>query len=294
LGWASLTPILSIPLILSNSSNSLCLCVSVVSVPMHDADIPQPTPEERELSRKLAELSELEETLAQKELALSTLQVELHVFEVRYLDTVGKRYAELDEVEADIAELQASLEPHNTELVERAESARARAQESADALDAGRDLPVRRAGPPSESLKKLFRKVARVIHPDLAEDEEVRAKRQTLMAAANRAYLAGDEEGLASVLKEWEESPETVVGHGTAAELLRAIRQIARVQTRIEAIEQEIAALRDGELYRLRDRVEAAEAAGRDLLAEMAAALEPQIAAARARLAALEQEGNAP
>jgi hypothetical protein len=153
-----------------------------------------------------------------------------------------------------------------------------------DAADAG---PVRRPGPPSESLKKLFRQVARVIHPDLAEDEEARAKRQLLLTAANRAYVTGDEAELASILREWEESPEAVVGHGTAAELLRAVRQVARVQARIESLERDLAALRESELYQLRAHVLAAEREGRDLLAEMAALVEPQIAAAETRLAAL-------
>jgi hypothetical protein len=261
---------------------------------MNDPDLPQPTPEERELSHKLAALAELEEALAGRELALRTLELELHVFEVHYLETVGKRYAELDGIEADIAELEAMLEPQNVDLVERAEEARARAQESADALEGRPAPPERRRGPPSESLKKLFRKVARVIHPDMAEDEEMRARRQILMAAANRAYQTGDEEQLASVLKEWEESPEAVTGQGPAAELLRAIRQIARVQERIEGIDREIAALKESHLYHLRGQVETAETAGRDLLTEMAAAVEPQILQARARLDALLQQEAEP
>jgi hypothetical protein len=261
---------------------------------MHDPDLPQPTPEERELSHKLAELAELEEALAGRVLALTTLEVELHVFEVHYLETVGRRYAELDEIEADIAEIEAALAPGSVELLERAEEARARAQESADALDAGRALPERGPGPPSESLKKLFRKIARVIHPDLAENEEARAKRQMLMAAANRAYVTGDEDQLASLLKEWEESPEAVVGQGPVAELLRAIRQIARVRERLEGLAGEIAALEESDLFHLRARVEAAEAAGRDLLGEMAAAIEPQVKEARARLEALLQQEAEP
>jgi hypothetical protein len=222
------------------------------------------------------------------------LEAELHVFEFHYLAQVGKRYAELDEIEASIAEIEAQRDPENAELLERAEAARARAQESADALDASHSLPERRAGPPSESLKQLFRKVARVIHPDLAEGEEARARRQELMAAANRAYLTGDEARLAAVLNDWEEGPESVEGHSPAAELLRAVRQIARVEERIANVDRDVAFLEESDLHRLRLKVEAAEAAGRDMLAGMAAAIEPQIAQARVRLAALEQEADPP
>jgi len=104
-----------------------------------DRELPEPTPEERELSRKLRELAELEESLAGRELALATLEAELHVFQVQYLETVGRLYADLDEIEAEIAEREAFRDPGNTALIERAEAARSRAEGSADALDAARD-----------------------------------------------------------------------------------------------------------------------------------------------------------
>src|SRR5438874_2196953 len=112
------------------------------------------------------------------------------------------------------------------------------------------------------------------------------------MAAANRAYIIGDEQQLAAVLKEWEESPEAVEGHSPAAELLRAVRQIARVQERVTRVEREIAELAASDLHHLRIEVEAAEASGRDMLAEMAAAIDPQIARARVRLDALRREAE--
>ncbi len=253
---------------------------------MNDPEFPEPTPEELELSRKVAELAEAEEALAAREIQLATLERQLHVFEIQYLAAVGRRYAELDTLRAEIAEIEARLAPGDVELLERAEEARAQAQQTLDALEGAQDP----SAPPitmSESLKKLFRQVARVIHPDLAEDEESRAKRQELMAAANRAYETGDETRLAAILQEWEESPEAVSGQSAAADLLRAIRQIARVQERTRSREREIEALQTSDLYRLRTQVEQAEKAGRDLLAEMAAGIEPQVEEARARLEAL-------
>jgi hypothetical protein len=256
--------------------------------------LPEPTPEERELSRKIAELAELEATLAGRERALAKLETELHVFEIHYLATVGKQYAALDLLDAQVAELRAALAPGNLELLEQAEAARARAQESADAVEGARTGPERRAGPPPESLKQLFRKVARVIHPDHAEDEAARAKRQELMAAANRAYETGDESRLAALLQEWDDSPEAVTGHSPAAELLRAVRQVARAQERIEAVDREIAARRESELFLLREQVEREEAMGRDLLREMAAAIEPQLRERRALLETLRQGASEP
>ncbi|HXV79250.1 MAG TPA: hypothetical protein VEG60_05180 [Candidatus Binatia bacterium] len=69
------------------------------------------TPEELELQRKQAELESLEADLIQRELDLANLRAELTEFESRYLRTVGVLYAELDEIEAQIAEAQARRRP---------------------------------------------------------------------------------------------------------------------------------------------------------------------------------------
>jgi hypothetical protein len=127
-----------------------------------------------------------------------------------------------------------------------------------------------------------------VVHPDLAEDQLARAKREELMRAANRAYETGDETRLAAILSEWEESAEAVVGHDAAAELLRAVRRIAWAEGRTRQVEGEIAALKASDLHHLRAEVEAAETAGRDLLAEMAAAVEREVEQAQARLESLQ------
>ena len=69
------------------------------------------TPEERELEKKKAELAALEIELIQREIDLATLRAELTDFESRYLRTVGVLYAELDDIEAQIAEAQARRNP---------------------------------------------------------------------------------------------------------------------------------------------------------------------------------------
>ena len=66
------------------------------------------TPEEQELERKNVELASFEADLIQRELDLATLRADLAEFEARYLRQVGVLYAELDEIEARIAEAQAS------------------------------------------------------------------------------------------------------------------------------------------------------------------------------------------
>ena len=247
------------------------------------------TPEEKELARKLAELTILEGELAQRELDVATLQAELHAFERRYLRIVGIRYAELDEIDAQIAEASAEVTPKSSEAQERASQARAQANESAQASKIAQEPGRKEKFAPSDALKKLFREVAKCIHPDLATDENDRVRRQHFMAEANQAYEDGDEARLREILREWESSPEAVKGDGVGAELIRVIRKTAQIERRLQAIESIIAQLRSSDLYRLKTEVERAEAEGRDLLAEMASRLDQQITDRRGHLASLMQ-----
>lgn len=244
------------------------------------------TPEEEELALRLAELGELESELAERELALAMLTRELHLFEWRYLGALGALYAELDDLLAEIAEALAAQTPDDPRAQEEAAQARARAEESAGASESHRAAPPDRVEP-SEDLKRLYRQVARRVHPDLAATAEDRARRTKLMAEANVAYENGDEERLQAILAEWEEGPEAWQGEDAAAQLERVTRKIAGVRARLAAIDEEIERLKASELYGLKVRVEEAEAQGRDLLAEMAAALEEEIAEARRQLGRL-------
>jgi predicted nuclease with TOPRIM domain len=80
-----------------------------------------------------------------------------------------------------------------------------------------------------------------------------------------------------------------VPGEGTGAELIRIIRQIARVHNRIEAISQEMENLKESELYKLKMRLDETQDEGRDLLSEMAAEVDGQIEDANTRLKNINQ-----
>src|SRR2546427_8399393 len=90
-------------------------------------------PEDRELEQKLAELAQVETELEQDELDLATLRAQLRRFEAQYLRIVGSRYAEFDEIEAQLAELQHRINPTDQEAGNRAAEARREARESARA-----------------------------------------------------------------------------------------------------------------------------------------------------------------
>jgi len=88
-------------------------------------------------------------------------------------------------------------------------------------------------------MKRLYREVAKRIHPDLTSDRDERMRREALMAEANKAYEAGDESQLNRILNAYETSLETVQGEGPGAELIRVIRRISQVRGRIAEIEAE-------------------------------------------------------
>ena len=250
--------------------------------------VPSRRPEEAKLERKRAMLASLEAKLAERELDLHTLQAELRAFEARYLRAVGAQYAELDELRAQIAEAQAAANPEDPDAREQAAGARAKAQESAQTADDARrerDRPT--SFQPSEDLRRLYREVAKQVHPDLATDEEDRVRRTGLMAEVNRAYGEGDEARLQAILEEWESRPEAVTGEDVPAQLVRVIRKMAQVESRLHQIDADMAQVQESDVCRLKAKADEAERGGKDLIAEMVAALGNQITEMRHQLAAI-------
>jgi hypothetical protein len=255
--------------------------------------IHQITEEEWQYKNKNAELNKLEIQLAQEELELATFRGEVHNFRGCYLAAVGSRYFELDKIEAEIAEIEAYQRPLDQVAQQRAEQARTQAEESAKA--AGNQSKPQRPNlkfKPTESLKKLYRQIAKRIHPDLAVDDQERMRYQRLMAKANQAYQAGDEVGLQSILRQWKKNYGFEKSESVVDKLARIIRQISQLKERLAALEKEKAELRSSSLYQLKLKVETADANGIDLLAEMAQLLDQQIDMAKVKLARIKSKGN--
>ena len=250
----------------------------------------QLSPEDRELENKRAILAALESALAVRELELATLHASLNAFEKRYLSIVGKRYAELDEALAQIAEAQARLNPEDAAARQKAGEVRQQAHETAGAASVVGNTAPPANFQPSESLKTLYRQVAFALHPDLGNSDEDRARRNTFMARTNQAFEEGDAEQLRAILREWESSPESVPGDGVGAELIRMIRKISRIEDRLRRINAEITTMKDSKLFTLKSKSEEAEKQNRDLLAETASRLAGEIAEARRRLKQLLKE----
>jgi hypothetical protein len=257
-----------------------------------------PGPGAEALARRKAQLLVLSEELLGRERALDAYRVELHDFETRYRKALGDRYARLDE------------------LADRLDAARGETAADAPERDPedpaerypGQGLPgggqnwdwgEREPGPEpraviGEEAKRLFRQLARIIHPDLAADSAERERRTNLMVAANLAYEQGDVAALEKLLADWERSPEAVTGDGALAELERTVRRIAQVQARIDAIDEELAELEASAMGWLRRRTEKAAREGWDLLAHMVKELDRQILEAQDELDRRAGRGETP
>src|SRR5215467_11180724 len=251
----------------------------------------KPKPEEEELRLKRRELQDLEDQLVERELQLISLRRDLDAFERLYTEKVGILYVELDELEAQIAQLIAERDPNNVEAQNVAKEARARVEESQASVAEIVLKDVSRFSP-SSSLKSLYREVARRIHPDLAVDDADRARRQRLMAEANRAYENGDENCLRAILEEYESSPESVIGEGTGADLIRVIRKIAQVRRRLATIEIETNKITSSELFELKKKVDEGTSQGRDILNEMLCSVNSRISQRREVLKTMPNSGK--
>ncbi|MGA2323514.1 MAG: J domain-containing protein [Sedimentisphaerales bacterium] len=249
------------------------------------------TPEEDELATKKAEIEKLSQLLAVKELDLEELKLTVVAFHRRYYFEVGKRYVELDELRAQIAEIKARQTPQDNELNQEAVRTRTQARKAAEEYEGAEIEPQADSPMPekTEHVKKLYRKVASVIHPDKTTDEKSRHLRTKLMAELNEAYARKDVAKMQNILDRWQESPEAISGEGAAAELVRTIRAIAQVKRRKSEIETEISTIMTSDIYVLMAKVHDADLAGRDILAEMSISIDYEIQDARNELARLKR-----
>lgn len=247
------------------------------------------SPEEIELEHKYQELKRLNDQLQLHEFAYRQLKSEIRVFEQVYEDILGCRIETLEDLEWQLKGLLGDVAADVMAESGRQEPCFSHFEHTTDLLDD--DEPMQDVA--ELSLKSLYRGVAKAVHPDLASDDEQRCRRQELMALANAAYQAGDRQVLIDLLREWEQTPVSFDSElDIALELIRVIRQIAAAQQNIHAIQRQSEELQQSDIYHFKLRVDDALADGGDLLSEMAAQVDRDIAKVRRRLATLRGEVN--
>jgi len=148
----------------------------------------------------------------------------------------------------------------------------------------------------ARALKRLLRRLARVLHPDLAQSDEERARLHHLMTEVNAAYDRADRTALEVMAEK--------VGAGEPLGPLTEEDRLGHLRKRTGVLEQaarslraEMDRLRATDTYRLLEEAEQRKAAGSDYLAETAKELAQEekeaLADAWARLRAVEQAARA-
>jgi hypothetical protein len=218
----------------------------------------------------------LETELRERYDELTRVTSDLEAFRIRYRREVGTLHEELEELERAVAEL---------ELGEIGKLLNGEATAPEPPVS-----PAAEAAPrlTSDAVRRLFRDVAKAIHPDLASDEGTRDRRHTLMIEANKAYARGDEDRLRWILQAWENSPEAVPGDDPDAARLRIVRRIAQIEDELLACAGRLASLTDSPLWKLKTLVDEAAARGKDLIADQVRRLKRDIVAARNRRDAMQ------
>lgn len=251
------------------------------------------SPEEKELNKKRSLLDRLKDRLASNEEEMADLRADLEQFEAKYTMEVGRLYAELDEIDARIAEEEVRIHPEDEQIRLKADEARRRAEESAAQTEAENWENCSFKWQPTTEAKKAYHKLARLIHPDLALDDNERERRHGLMAKLNDAYSAGDQVLLNKLVEDHRDSPDLVKGDSTADELVRAIRQIFQVKNRLKELNDERLKIELSELFVLQKKVRNEMLEGRNLLQQMAARTRTHIVKAKRKLDHLEKVNEA-
>ncbi|RPK94192.1 J domain-containing protein [Streptomyces sp. ADI98-10] len=166
-----------------------------------------------------------EQALIEFEIAVETFRVEVENFSRLHHQKLGPMYARLDELDALIAEARAAR-TGDPEDERKAREARAVVMPmpgvdelfhdwmdsdglSPEAAAMLTEQPVRppKRVRPSEEARKLYRDLARKAHPDLAQDEPERQRRDEFITRVNAAYGRGDVELLKELVAEWAAGP---------------------------------------------------------------------------------------
>jgi hypothetical protein len=230
-------------------------------------------PDDRDLRDLRVRVSEQGALLESRLARLTVLESELESFKVRYRREVGLRHDELDALNDEIAAL------------ELAELTRQLGLESTDEPSSSPAAERHEPAPrfTTDGVRKLFRDVAKAIHPDLADSDHARQRRHALMIEANRAYALGDERRLRAILHAWKYSAAAIPASDADAVRLQLLRRLAQIHDQLESCDADLQAIADSPLWKLKLMSDDAAARGRDLIGETVRALTRDIMVARNR-----------
>ncbi|MFG2876087.1 hypothetical protein ACGFYU_13945 [Streptomyces sp. NPDC048337] len=211
-----------------------------------------------------------EQALIEFEIAVETFRVEVENFSRLHHQKLGPMYSRLDELDALIAEARAARTGDPEDLL-RARDARSLVMPmpgveelfhdwmDSDGIsdDASAMLTERSVRPPervrpTEEVRRLYRELVRQAHPDLAQDEAERGRRDAFIARVNAAYGRGDEQLLRELAEEWAAGPAAEeAGPGAGEELYARLEWLAQRKELLALVAKELEDSAIGSMLRM-------------------------------------------
>ncbi|MFE7181079.1 hypothetical protein [Streptomyces erythrochromogenes] len=231
---------------------------------------PEESPEERPEARLERAVRAAEQALIEFEIAVETFRVEVENFSRLHHQKLGPMYTRLDELDALIAEAKAAR-TGDAEDLRRAREARSLVMPmpgvdelfhdwlgsegiSDDAAAMLTDRPVRppERVRPSEEVRRLYRELVRQAHPDLAQEEGERERRDAFIARVNAAYGRGDEGLLRVLAEEWAAGPAPeAAAPGESDELYARLEWLAQRKELLSLVAKELEESAIGSMLRM-------------------------------------------
>jgi len=244
-----------------------------------------------DLARRHAQLADLRRYLDAQEREFATRRAQLQAFVDRYTGSLESLHLELDALESRIHDttcrLVEGLRRHGIELP-APRAPQASALPVLPFLPSGAALPAEPQHALIEleapSLKTLYRRAAKRLHPDRAVNEAERLACEQGMMAANNAYAAQDRATLEQLLLAAGE--DVVRVHGGSADAQRHWLKTCEnaVQARLRVVRAHRAALEANPVRSLSEAIERAESQGLDPFGVMATRLRSLIRERRQEL----------
>jgi hypothetical protein len=242
---------------------------------------------EADRQRLSAVLASLEAELRAAQRVLLEVVEDLDEVAARRRRVLGQRELRVAELKARLASLVAHMtgDSHDVETAGRCEEQREERQREWDAGESFEEFnqepaeettgpaePQQQQGDPQN--KKLYIQLIKRWHPDRATDEQDRRRRHEMTTRITQMYRAGDWQGLQEL---WEQGT-VILDDGEALSFQELENKIQAVREDLARTRAEIADLLASPLEQLRMELEDADVEGRDLLADLAEALDAEIA----------------
>ncbi|KAA3664138.1 MAG: hypothetical protein DWQ04_07210 [Chloroflexi bacterium] len=241
------------------------------------------------VERLRIQLEKVHQMLVNGEAELADQKADIQAFEFEFAAHVGQLLDQLAAVEVQVNQYLARIQQmrDETQFGEGYESVDRQFERS------WRTSPQKEAVPPptkppttpnEAQIKKLYRRLARAFHPDMAQDDADRAYRTEMMAAVNDAYAARSMAELMAIERELagrKKSEDKLDPRDALSDvdMIAALQnEIKRCRRRLQEIELEMQTMHNQPMVALALEMKLAKQEGRNLLDEMVAELERKIA----------------